>query len=248
MPPMKKILITLVVVLVAVGTISWFYGSVIIGGTAKRAVEAFGPKVAQVDVRVRGVGIYLLGGSGSISGLLIGNPQGYKSPTAIKAETIRLAVAPVSLFGKKVHVRSLVIESPEITFEGGLDGNNLTKIQENIRKFSGQGGSKSETRLQVDEFVIRGARVNVAAVPLGGKAMTLPIPDIRLQSLGAEGEGITAADLSKQVVAEVVKGSLGAVAKSADQIFKGASEAAKGLGEDGKAAADVVKGIGNLFK
>lgn len=245
---MKKILITVVVVLVALGGIAWFYGNVILGGAAKRAVEAFGPKIAQVDVRVDSVGVSLIGSRASVKGLLIGNPQGYKSPTAIKAETIRLAVAPASLFGKKIHIRSLAIESPEITFEGGLEGSNLTKIQENLHKFSEASGSKSETRLRVDEFVIRGARLNVAAAPLGGKAMTLPLPDIRLQNLGTEGDGITVADLSKRVIGEVVKGTLGAVSKSADQIFKGAGEAAKNLGEEGKGAADLVKGIGNLFK
>lgn len=245
---MKKLLLILVVALVAIGAVAWFYGSVIIGGAAKRAVEAFGPKVAQVDVRVQGVGVSLLAGSGSVKGLVIGNPQGYKAPSAIKVDVIRLAVAPASLLGKKIHVRSLVLESPEITFEGGLEGNNLTKIQENIRQFSGDSGGKAETRLQVDDFVIRGGRVHVALVPVGGKATTLPLPEIHLQNLGAEGDGLTVAELSKQVVGEVVKGSLGTVTKSADQLFKGASEAVKGLGEEGKAAADVVKGIGNLFK
>ena len=96
--------------------------------------------------------------------------------------------------------------------------------------------------------MIRGARVNVAAFPLGGKAMSLPLPDIRIENLGSQGDGITVPELSKQVVGEVVKGSMVVIAKSADQIFKGASEAAKSLGDEGKTAADVVKGIGNLFK
>ena len=248
MTAMKKILIVLVVALVAIGAVAWFYGNIILGSTAKRAIEAFGPKVAQVDVRVKSVGVSLIGGSGSLKGLFIGNPQGYKSPSAIKADTIRIAVAPASLFGKKVHLRSIIIESPEITFEGGIEGNNLTTLQQNIQKFSGGSPSKSETRLQVDEFVIRGARVSVAAVPLGGKAMSLPLPDIRLENLGSQGDGITVPELSKQVVGEVVKGTMVVIAKSADQIFKGASEAAKNLGDEGKAAADIVKGIGNLFK
>ncbi len=245
---MKKILIVLLVAMVAIGAVAWFYGNVILGSAAKRAIEAFGPKVAQVDVRVHSVGVSLIGGSGSLKGLFIGNPQGYKSPSAIKVDTIRIAVAPASLFSKKVHLRSVVIDSPEITFEGGIEGNNLTTLQQNIQKFSGGSPSKSETRLQVDEFVIRGARVSVAAVPLGGKAMSLPLPDIRLENLGSQGDGITVPELSKQVIGEVVKGTMVVIAKSADQIFKGASEAAKNLGDEGKAAADVVKGIGNLFK
>ncbi|MCC7518625.1 MAG: hypothetical protein IT578_05520 [Verrucomicrobiae bacterium] len=244
---MKKILIGLGAVLIAAVVVAWFFGNVIFGGAAKRAIEAFGPKIAQVDVRVRGVNVSLLGGSGSVKGLLIGNPQGYKSPSAIKAESIRLVVAPASLFGKKVHVRSLVIESPEITFEGGLQGNNLTKILENVQNFTGD-ASKSETRLQVDEFIIRGGRINIAAMPLGGQAMSLPLSEVRLANLGAEGDGITVAELAKQAVGEVAKESLAAVTKSADQIFKGAGDSLKNLGEEGKAAADAVKGIGNFFK
>lgn len=242
---MKKILLILVALLLVLGIASWFYGSILLGGATKRALETFGPKVAQVEVRVGSVGISALSGSGALKGLVIGNPQGYQSPSAIKAETIRVAVAPGSLFGKKIHVRSLVIESPEITYEGGLDGNNLTKIRDNIQSFTGGSSSKSETRLQVDEFIIRGGRIHVAAAPLGGKALSVPLPEIHLTHLGDQGDGITIPELSQKVVGEVLKESLGAVAKSAGQLFKGAEDAAKNLNDEGK---DLIKGIGNLFK
>lgn len=249
MAAMKKILVVLVVTLVVIGAVAWFYGSVIIGGAVQKAVEAFGPKVVQVDVRVHGVGLSLFTGDGALKGIVVGNPQGYKSPSAIKVEMIRVSIAPASLFSKKIRVRTLVIENPEITFEGALEGNNLMTIQENIRKFSGASTSKSETHLQVDELVIRGGRVNISAIPLAGKAASLPISEVRIEKIGAEGDGVTVSELSKKVVGEIAKGSLLAVVKSADQIFKGAADAAKTLGEEPeKAADDVVKGVGNLFK
>ena len=80
MKKLLKILIVLVVLLL----VGVFIASFFIGDIIKKGVETVGPQVTKVDVKLDGASLSFLGGSGSIKGLVVGNPPGYKSPTAIK--------------------------------------------------------------------------------------------------------------------------------------------------------------------
>ena len=99
------------------------------------------------------------------------------------------------------------------------------------------GGNKgAQRKLQVDEFVITGAKVHVAATMLG--SATVPLPEIRLTNLGQSADGITAAELSRKVMSEIVAATTKAVAGNASDVGKGAADQLK------KGAS----GIGDLFK
>src|SRR6266853_1661874 len=86
----------------------------------KRAVETIGPDLTKVQVKVDAVNLILLSGSGKISGLMIGNPEGYKSPSAIRAGEVSVAIQPASLLGDKIIVESINVQAPEGTFETDL--------------------------------------------------------------------------------------------------------------------------------
>ena len=62
------------------------------------------------------------------------------------------------------------VDAAEVTYEGGLGGNNLSKILDNVN--AAAGGTKTDDpnapkdkkpgkKLQVDEFVVTGAKVKV---------------------------------------------------------------------------------------
>ena len=242
---MKKILIGVVVVVAvlivaAVVAVGFFLDSIV-----KTGVETVGPQITKVDIKLDSVRLSLLGGSAKIKGLIVGNPEGYKSPQAISVGSADVAVSPGSVLSDKVVVKSIVVESPEITFEGGPMKNNLTAIMDNVNAAAGgdkteeskPGAEKPTKKLQVDEFTITGAKVHI----IGGQ--TIPLPDIHLTSLGTGAEGITPADLTQRVLSAIVTGTLKAVAE------KGVSEVSKQAGEAVGGAVDKVgKGIGDLFK
>jgi hypothetical protein len=181
----------------------------------KKGVETVGPKATQVEVRLDGVHLSMLGGHGTLNGLFVGNPSGYKSESAMKVGTAHLALVPSSLMSDKVVIRSLRIESPEITFEGGLKDNNLTQIQKNVQAFAGMteaapvGEPAAEPgatkKLQVDEFVLSGAKVNVLITSPVSFTTSVKIADIRLENLGAGPEGITSAELTNLVTDKLVE-------------------------------------------
>jgi propanediol dehydratase small subunit len=164
-----------------------------------------------------------------------------------------VSVKPGSVFSDKIVVRSIRVESPDITFEGNPMKNNLTKILDNVN--AATGGETAPTaeaqagkKLQVDDFLITGAKVRV-----GANGPTLALPDIHLTGLGNGPEGITAADLTQRALSVLVRETLKVVASAATDIGKHAAEAGKELGKEagktvGEGAEKVGKGIGDLFK
>jgi uncharacterized protein involved in outer membrane biogenesis len=253
---MKKILVgsliaLVVLIIVAVVAIGFFLNDIV-----KKGVETLGPEIAKVSVKLDSVSLSLLSGSGKVKGLVIGNPEGYKSPQAISVGMASVSVSPGSLLSDKIAVKSVHVESPEITFEGGLGGNNLTKILDNVDSFTGTSTNKSAaaqknaaTKIEVDDLLITDVKVNVILTGLVNKSFPLVIPQIHLTDLGKNSDGITAAELSKQVLHAVIESVTKAVASGATDLGKGATEAVKGAGKTATDSVEKVgKGLGDLFK
>jgi hypothetical protein len=246
------IVVLLIVVVVAVG--------LFLGPIVKTGIEAIGPKITQVSIKVDAVNVSLLTGSASVKGLVVGNPDGYKTPNAISIGTAAVGVNPLSVLSDKIVVRSIHVESPEITFEGGLGGNNLSKIMDNVNGSAQTGGPvstnsagkpKPAKKIEVDDFLITGAKVHGTLVLFGGKEVTLPsltIPEIHLTDLGKNGDGITPTELTRAVLNAVTSATVKAVTGAATDLGKNLGN----VGQDaGKAAAEGVdklkKGLGGLL-
>lgn len=250
-----KIIIGLVVLLVIALVVVAFS----INGIIKTGVETVGPKVTKVSIKLDGVSVMPLSGGGSVKGLVVGNPQGYTAETAIKVGKASLSVSPGSLMSEKIVVKSIYVEAPEITLEGGLKENNLTQILKNVEEFTGSAenkaapsGSKGEgasRKLQVDEFIIKNAKVTVMLKMLGGKAMSVTVPEIKLTNLGTGPEGITPGDLINRVFKEIISQTTSVVGDAVSKLGKIGADAVKDVGG---AAADTTKkateGIKSLFK
>jgi len=213
-----------------------------LGGIVKKGVETFGPQITKVSVNLESVHIVLFTGSAKVSGLVVGNPQGYKAPQAISVGVAEVGVNPFSILSDKIVVRTVHIISPEITFEGGLSGNNLGKIMENVNAF-GKAGARPATnaaaptasqpgkKIEVDDFLITGAMVHVRLTDLGGKEMTLPLPDIHLTDLGKDSGGLTPAELTRVLLKAVSNATIKVVSTSATDLGKGAENIGKGAAQ-----------------
>src|SRR5271154_396372 len=118
----------LLVLVVAAAIVAGFFLNPIM----KKSVETVGPEITKTAITLDAVDLSLLTGSAKVKGLVVGNPEGYKTPQAISVGTISVSVNPFSVLSGKIVVRSVIVESPEITFEGGLSGNNLSKILDNV--------------------------------------------------------------------------------------------------------------------
>ena len=245
---MKKVIVRLVLVVIVLLVIAVGAGIFFLGSIVKTGVEKVGPVVLKVPVKLDSASVSLFGGSVTLKGFVLGNPEGFKSAEAIKVGTVAVSVVPGSILGDKVIIHSIKAEAPEISFELGLKGSNLGKILDNVdsgeskpagqTKPAGQPRDKPASgagkKLQVDEFVITGAKVHVTATGVGSVPVT--IPEIRLSNLGQGPDGITSAELSRLVMGALVEAVTKAVANSGK------------LGADAEALKKGASGLGDLFK
>ena len=169
---MKKLIKLAVVALLAV-IVLVILGAYFLDSMIKKGVETVGPKITQTKVTLTRAKVSPWSGRGELVGFVVGNPEGYKTPSALSLGLISLEVKPRSFMEDKIVIRSFIAQSPEITLEGGLKENNLSEILDNVNALtSGQEekppkpdepkGESAETRVQVDHFLIKGAVVKVS--------------------------------------------------------------------------------------
>lgn len=264
---MKKILIRGLIVVVILLVVAVVAIGLSLNGAIKKGVETYGPQLTQVPVKLENVDLSIFSGAGAIKGLVIGNPEGYKTDHAMSVGLASIALVPGSVLKDKVIVKSIRIEAPQVTFEFGPGGNNLQRIQENLEKFTGAGATnapaptetkptadaKPGKKLQVDEVIISGGKVTLGAAALGGKLIEAPLPEIRLEKLGQGPEGITGAELGKVILSKINEG---AIKTYTEQLEKAATEALNNLTQNAtnavnKATSDVLnkasKGLNDLL-
>ncbi|MEI8291671.1 MAG: hypothetical protein WCH99_19560 [Verrucomicrobiota bacterium] len=251
---MKKIIIRVAVVFVVLLIVGVVAVGFFLGDIVKAGMNTVGPKITQTTFVVNSVSISMLTGSAGVKGLVIGNPEGYRSPSAISVGKAAVSVAPLSILSDKIVVKSVEVRDAEITFEGNpLGANNLKKLMDNVNAIAGAsaapatnapaktGQEKPAKKLQVDDFLITGAKVQFNGV-------TLPLPPIHLSNLGAGSDGITPAALVKEVLGQVTTATLKAVGESLTKLGKVAVDAGKDAGKAiGGEASKIGKTLGGLF-
>src|SRR3970040_1891103 len=114
---MKKILIRGLIVVVILIVVAVIGITLFLDGAIKKGVETVGPKITKVDIKLDGVSLSIFSGGGSIKGLVVGNPEGYKTPHAISVGKASLSLKPGSLLSDKIVVNSIRVEAPEIIYE-----------------------------------------------------------------------------------------------------------------------------------
>lgn len=212
---MKKILLTLVslILLTLLGGLGYLYFS--LNSLVKKAVETVGPTITKTDVRLASASLSPFSGSGRLSGFVVGNPDGYKGPFALKLGSIAVSVDKKTLLNDPIVVQSVIISSPEVMLMGTPGGTNLQKLMKNIQS-SGPASGKQEKssateskKFVVREVVISGAKLHLSANALNQKvSQTLSIPDIRLQNIGTAGKGVSARDIAMQVIDPLLNAAL----------------------------------------
>ena len=258
---MKKLVIRLVLVVIVLLIVAAILGAIFLDSIVKRGVETVGPQITKTELKLAGVSLSIFSGSGSLKGFVLGNPEGFKTESAIRVNRVEVGVKPGSIMADKVHVTHVRMIGPEITCEvNGINvrANNLSKILENVQGVAGPAEATAKTepkptgparKLQVDDFLLSAAKVTVTTSSFGGKSASVTIPDIHFTNLGTGPDGITAAELTKKVLDEVVPAVITAAQSAIGDLSKGATELMKGVKENPTGAVDkVTKGVGDLLK
>jgi hypothetical protein len=237
-----------VAVLAAGGGLWWLYASR--DALVKRAIEHLGPEITGVSVSVNRVRLEPVDGKGSIAGLAVGNPAGYKAPRSVTLGEIRMALDVGTLTSNVVHLKELVIDAPELTYERGPGGDNFSAIQKHVDQQAGKAGgggdkkekteSSSGRKFVIDNLIVRNAKVKFS------DTLTLSMPDLHLRDVGKKSNGATAGEVVKTVWDQLA-GSAGNLASRAGDLLKegakGAVDSASGAVKGAQGAVDSVRGL-----
>ena len=227
-------------VVIIVGGLYFFGGSIV-----KSGIESEAPPITGTTVMVNSVGLNALGGSAGISGLFVGNPEGFSTPHAFKLGSIDVSLDVESLMTDEIIIHNIDINQPDIILEYAGGKTNLQAIQKSIESFSGTAEVDPNAvpkTFVIENVTIRGARVELAgsAPVLGDQSQEINLPDISLQGIGRKGNGVLAGEAAKQIMAPVMKqvkqyAMKGGIEKLLDQV---GGDGVKGLGDKVKGLFD----------
>ena len=220
---MKKAFSTIIAAALVLLTIGVGVVSLSLGKLVKSAIEAAGPRVLGAPVTVGLVTISPWSGRGVLRGLVIGNPEGFTGPHAVSVASVEVEIKLSSLLTDVIVVERVAVREPELIWEIGPGGSNLTKLQRNAEasaeKFGGSVGSapapaadstKKGKSLLIHDFSVTGGKVGLSASALAGHGLSAALPEVHLTNIG--GAGRSPAEAAAQALRAITSSAQGAVA------------------------------------
>jgi len=241
---MKKLVaIVLVLAVVAYVGLTIFLGSVV-----KAGVNSFGPRITQTKVGLASASLSPLTGSGTLSGLAVGNPKGWSDGNAFSLGKVHLSMQPWSLFGDHIVINEIIIEQPVFNYETKFVSSNIKDLLKNIDSFSGGGNQEPATKSgKPIKFVVKKFRMTgaMASLGVGAAALPVPLPPISLDDVGVAEGGITPDQLAGVMMKNVLGGIVAGTAQALTQV--GGTAGAAGLEKTKEAAKKAGEGLKKLL-
>jgi hypothetical protein len=227
-----------------------------LGDLIKTAVEEFGPPITKTEVRLGSADISVLSGSGTLSDFLLGNPKGFKMPSAIECKTIRVKVNTDSLTKDKIIIDEIYVDSPVISYEKRGNTDNFQTIVNNIEKtVAGEkkaGTTEKKTSetgsgktIQINNFIVKNGKINLGGSLLdafGDKGMGIDLPDIHLKDIGKD-KKTTPAEAFAQILGRMTGDVTGTVGEVGKQLKEAVGKAVEGAGKAGESVGGAIKGL-----
>ncbi len=198
-------------VLVVVGVI--VVGAVVLvirlDSIARVGIEKSMSWALQVPVSVEDVHVGILSGEAQIRGLVIGNPEGYKTAQAFSIEQASARVDIASFRTDEPVIYEIVIQAPDITLEQGLTESNLSRLAKNTSRFSKGDAAQTEESSQsvkIERLVIEKGKVGISSPVLEGQAVPVLLPPIKLTDLGGKKDTPATAEALGKVFIAILEG------------------------------------------
>jgi len=212
----------LIVVLLVAGV---FAAVASINTLAKKGIEKGGTYALGVPTTLDGASIGLFSGELGLSGLKVGNPDGFKAPHFMTLGEGEVAVSLASLREDTVRVPRFTLDTIDVRLERKSGSSNYGQILENVKKVTGsdtepapQPQQDSGKKFVIDELLIKDVTVTLDMLGLDGPAgaivgdatrVTVPIKEIKLSHVGqtgtgVKGSGVTISELASLIVEAVL--------------------------------------------
>lgn len=202
---MKKILILFVVLIVGVVAGVYHY----LDFLAQHAIEKYGSEALGVKISVKDVKVSLHDEQFTIKGIKIQNPKGYNNSSAIQVASLKTNIDFRTILKDTIVIRSVTIDNPSIFYSIGPAGDNIKALRSNVSKqsksdkSSGSSSSKAPKKIIIHKFFLNKAKVHASVENIADKSLTLP--DIYIQNIGKDSNGVTVENAAKQIFRELSK-------------------------------------------
>lgn len=239
---MKKwIFIGLGAIIVIVG-IAVYVGLSNLGPIIKKAVNTYGPKITGTELHVADVGVSILSAEARVEEFFLGNPTGFKSPSAMKVGSVFVNVDEKSLTGNIIVIDRIEVKKPEISYEKKGKTDNFNTLLNNVKKSVASDKKSPETskdteggkKLIVNDFIVTKGKINIAmsTYGLGAKEISVDLPELHLKDIGKQKGGASAAEVTEHIVAALYgKITSGAVTDAINQQLKAYGTSLDSLGK-----------------
>jgi len=236
---MKKALLILGGALLVLAFAGYIGVSYFLGDAVKAGVNKLGPQVTQSKVELGSAQLSPLTGTGTLSGLAVGNPSGWSDGRAFYLGRVHLDVAPSSIFKDTIVINELVIDQPEFNYETTLFSSNIKDLLKNVEKYTGPGEQSGGTKqAAAKKFIVKKLRFTngKATVVVGTTSLVVPLPEIKVDDIGTAEGGVTGARVSavvmREVLAEVASSAASALSQDGGKAtLEKAKESAKQIGD-----------------
>ena len=209
---MKKLLIALLLIIVAVGGLAYYYlGS--INSIVKEQIEKHGTSSLQTKVAVGSVNIQLLDGLGEISDFSIANPAGFSDSSALGFKKIKLDIGTENITEMPIVIEEILIDSVSTLYELNASGKgNLNALLDQIgsapssekaepsakEESSNEATSttKSDIRIVLKKLTIKDTQLALDLSAIGQKKYDETLPSFSITNIGGT-KGLPAEQLAE---------------------------------------------------
>lgn len=234
-----------------------------LGKIVLKGVNAAAPGALGVPVTLQGSDISLLRGKAALSGLHVGNPEGFKTAGLLDLGSVSVDIDNSTLLSDTIVIKEIAIDGLVVTFEKGLRNNNLGALIDQLsagkeeQQPSGEGeaqtAEKPGKKVVIEKLTISGSRMNFSVTGLaaltGGGSIPIPLPPVTLTDLGKEKEGVTPIEVVEEILNAIASAATTAISGAGNLLGEGAGVVGAGASDAGKAvmdgASDAGKAIGN---
>lgn len=193
-----------------------------LGSIVENGINRAGPQILKVPVSVEQVKVGALSGNTEIKNMVIGNPEKFKSEYLFKLGKLEAGMAVRSLLSDTIEINNIDIDGAIINYEMTVAGSNLGNLMKNIKKEKPQEKEPDEEvkkekkpgkKMIINRFTMKNTKVNVIAPGLSD-SLTVDMPDIELENIGKDSQGIPVAKVSADIMKAVAEGVAESLGKS----------------------------------
>ena len=139
----------------------------------------------------------------------------------------------------------MIVQGPDVIYELTSGGSNIDALTDNIMAFTGGGGEQEENaddgpKLMIEDLYVNDGNVGVSHSLLKGKKLSASMPNIHLEDIGKDDEGVSPGEVAKEIMASVGTLNLDKVLGNVGGTIK---EGASTVLDKGKEAGDKIKGL-----